>query len=1467
MSISEIAIKRPVFTTMLTLGWVVLGLLGFSRLGTDLFPEVKFPFVTVVVPYPGAAPEDVERQVVKPVEDAIIAVSGVDRIDSFSRENVAIIAVVFKLDTNFDQAVSEVRDKVGAIRRQLPDGAEDPVITKADIGAAPIMVYSASAPRPSDEVRRITEDYVKPALEQVSGVAKIDVLGGRVREIKVDLDPVKLESFGLSPAAIVAKLKAENATIPAGHYTMSKKDIGVRTVGEFRSVDDVRDAVIFATKDGRQVTVGQIADVRDDFKEDRTRIRANGQEAVAFQVVKASGTNTVKIADDVRKALADLEPRIPKDLQYRTAPLIDQSKYVEANAHEVKVAIVFGGAMAILVILLFMMDLRSTFISALALPTAVIGTFLMMYVMGFTLNMLTMLGLSLSIGLLIDDAVVVRENIFRHLEMGEDPEVAAAKGTQEIALAVFATTMTIVAVFVPIAFMSGIVGQFFRQFGLTVTAAVLLSMVVAFTLDPMLSARLAKKRDPSQVHVAPTGIKAAHARVFVAIDRFYHRALEWTVSHPKTIVATAFGLFALAIVLGGRLGSDFQTPEDRGQFILAVEYPPDTTLDETARRSAAIEKELVADPRFKIVYATIGPDEEANKVRYRIDVGSKEDRPDGVLELKRVAREIGLKDPLATVVAMEPPMIEGLGDWNPIMISISGPSYDVMVPTAKKVAAALAEIPGAADIRVDYTPGKSEARVVPNRGESGEMNVPVASLGWNVHVAMDGEVAGTLRGINTRGEEDETDIRVQFAEPFRNSPSAIARIPIDTKGGTVHVGEVARVEPGTGPSVIQRENRSRRILVTAAASGRSLGEVFAAAKPRVDALIPEGYHVDWLGNVKDMQDTNASFGLALGIAILFIYIVLASQFESFVHPATIMLSLPLALVGAILALWLYGSPLAMGSQIGIILLMGLVTKNAILLVDAALNFQRDEGMTPRQAILAAGPKRLRPILMTSAAMVLGMLPTAIGHGAGSEFRAPMAIAVIGGVLSSTLLTLLVVPVVYLGVERMRAFVREMRMPAVSARAGYAAGAILLAVLAIAAARVASAAEVTRTKLTLDEAMEAAAKTSPDLAAAAERVTQSQEDVRSAYAGFLPQVTAQGSYLWYNKDLPLSFPGAPPLGIFLQKSPTYTGQVLGTLPLLNPQAYPILAAAKHGERATEYAIFAGRQELLLGVAQAYWANVVTNQLVKAADEAVANAHELSRVAGEQVKAQVTTSLALFRAKAAEEQAQQFAISARGSQAQAQAALRRLTGIEGAIEVVAPQVSDPAPANEAASWEFARVHRPDLLAANEAVKARISLYHGRFNGYLPLIAAQGEWHYTSNPGFVGEHDGGSLGFVAQWNLFNGGLREQQLGRVASQARESAAQYHATERKAREEVSKSVTDLQTAIATRDAAREGAEFARQAQTLAQSQYRAGTATNLEVTQANATLLQAQAAFAQAEAQAAIAQLALRRAVGDSLH
>jgi hydrophobe/amphiphile efflux-1 (HAE1) family protein len=1022
MNISDIAIRRPVFTTMVTVGIVALGFLGFQRLDTDLYPDVTLPLVSVSVVYPGASPEDVERQVVKPIEEAVVALNYIDYVQSTSRDSLGQVFLVFKLEADFDKAASDVRDKVAAIRNALPEEVEEPIIQKFDIGAAPVLVYTAHGPFPSEQLRDVVEDQIKPELERVPGVARVEVLGGREREVHVELDPVRLAALHLSPAAVVQALKLENATIPAGHYSQGGKEFAVRTLGQFEQVEDIRNTVLLTGPDGSVVRVRDVAEVQDAFKEQRTLVRANAEEAVAFQVIKASKSNTVRVAHGAKAALAELEPRLPKGLA--ASLLIDQSVYIEANAHEVEIAIVFGGLMAILVILLFMRDLRSTFISALALPTAVIGTFLMMWWLDFSLNMVTLLALSLAIGLLIDDAVVVRENIFRHLERGEDPMIAASRGTQEIALAVFATTMTIVAVFVPVAFMSGMVGQFFKQFGLTITCAVLLSMFVAFTLDPMLSARLAKRVRPGEQE-QHGAISRGLGRFFDLIDVGYKWLLSWALRNRLIVLAIALATFFGSIKLAGAVGGEFVAPEDRGQFSLTLEFPSDMAIEETSRRSLETEKRLIADPRFKIVYATLGPAGDVYKAKYRIDVGSKVDRTETVWQLQDVAREIAKQEVDAKVTVAQAPPLEGAPDQdNPIMLVLQGPSYDTLVPTAEKIADVMRKIRGATDVSVRHMQPKQEMRVSVDRGMASQHNLPMGMIGASLRTALDGEVAGKLRGKNFRGEEDETDIRVRMAERDRKDASVLARLPLTTKGEPVLLGDVARIEAGIGETQIQRLDRVRQITITAAAQDRPMGQVIEELDKQLPGLVPAGYHAKWMGMVRDMKDSNAAFGLAFAVAGLFIYIVLASQFESFIHPITIMFSLPLAMVGAFFGLYLNGSAISLGSQIGIILLMGLVTKNAILLVDAAIQFQR-EGLAPKAAMLQAGPRRLRPILMTTAAMVLGMLPTALGKGIGSEFRAPMAIAVIGGVISSTFLTLLVVPVVYLGIEAMRRGTRRL----------------------------------------------------------------------------------------------------------------------------------------------------------------------------------------------------------------------------------------------------------------------------------------------------------------------------------------------------------------------------------------------------------------------------------------------------------
>ncbi len=1015
MTLSDVAIRRPVFTAMMSATLVVLGLVGARRLGTDLYPDVSFPFVMVTTTYPGASPKDVEDDITRPVEDAVAGISGIDRVFSQSREDVSMVFVQFKMSVQLPEAVQQVRDKVGVAQGTLPLGAKAPVISQFDIAAQPVLVFSAASGRDPIALREMLDDQVRPRLEQIEGAAAVRILGGGEPEVAVELFRDRLQALGLTADGVFQRIRAEHLDLPGGRYPSGPNEIGVRVKGEFENADALRDMVVATARDGSQVRLGDVAMVRRGAKEPRTLVRTNGVEAVAVEVVKQAGANSAAVANAAKALL----PRLQRQYGFSAVVLVDQSLLIEANAHEVWLAIFFGGAMAILIILLFLLDLRGTFISALALPTSVVGTLFAMFALGFSINQLTLLGLSLAIGLLIDDAVVVRESITRRLERGDDPATAASLGTREIALAVMATTFTLVAVFVPVAFMQGIVGQFFRQFGLTITAAVLISLFVAFTLDPMLSAQLAKRHVPGE---RPGRVVSAVRARFEALDRFYARTLDLVLRHRLVTVGGAVLLFAASLVVGSRLGSEFLASEDHSEMIANLTYPPGTSLATTSARSAALEEKVRAIPGVTAVYSVVGPQEDVRKARWRVKLVDKNARPEGVESYKQKVRALLARDQQLLASVSDPPVIESAGDFPPIMLQVVGRDFEKLRKEAGFVADSLRAIPGTADVELKDSPGKPELQLAVDRDEAARLGLPAGSVALQVRLATEGEVAGKLR----QGRR-ESDIRVRLAAEDRSSSDALERMWIATPRGPVALSQVARLDRAEGPAVIEHEQRERQISVWAQiAPGHNLGDVVTQLHARLDAHpLPAGYSYFWNGQMKDQAEMGANIGLALALAVVFIFIVLASQFESLVHPFTIMLSLPLALVGALLALAVTHHPLSMGANIGIILLMGLVTKNAILLVDGALQHVR-EGDPPDVAVRKAGPRRLRPILMTSGAMVLGMLPTALGRGMGSEFRAPMAIAVIGGVLSSTLLTLWVVPVVFLGVERLRARLRRRR---------------------------------------------------------------------------------------------------------------------------------------------------------------------------------------------------------------------------------------------------------------------------------------------------------------------------------------------------------------------------------------------------------------------------------------------------------
>jgi HAE1 family hydrophobic/amphiphilic exporter-1 len=1009
MTLSDVSIRRPVFTAMLSLAILVMGFLSLRKLGTDLYPPVDFPILTVQVVYPGASPEDIERDVTKPIEDAVAGIAGIDKLQSFTRDSVAVAVLQFDLGTDLQAATNAVRDRIGGIRGALPPGIREPVVRQIDIGALPVMVVALASDGGVNETRAIAEDRLRPLLEQIPGVGAVNVVGGQDREIHVDLDLDRLAALGVAPAQVAQRIGYENLDLPVGQVASGPFSVGVRARGQFQSVDDLRDVVVHMTQDGKQVRLEEVATVSDTWSEPVRHVRNDGRDAVSIEIVKRSGANTVAVAEETRARLAEVVPGLGRGASFEI--ISDQSRDIEANAHEVWIAIWFGGAMAVAVILFFLLDLRGTLISALALPTSVIGTFWSMHLLGFSLNTMTLMGLSLAIGLLIDDAVVVRESITRRLEAGDSPREAASRGTREIALAVLATTFSLVAVFVPVAFMTGMVGQFFKQFGLTISVAVLLSLFVAFTLDPMLSARLSARIH----HGGRTGLAGRIEAFLDRIDGGYRDLLEGVLAHQGRTVAIALGVLVLTGVVATRIPVEFVPKEDRGEVMADLRLPIGTSLTATDAAARDAERALLAIPGVERVYTVVGLEDQVNRARFRVRVTDKSRRAEPLAFFEDRVRGTLSQVPQAEVNLSAPAIIEGLGDWPPLMIILQGDDLAVLEREAHRVEAMLRQTPGTADVRVTMTPGKPELHVDIDRAVASDRGLPAGLVGSTARFFVEGDIAGSLRDGGR-----EADIRVRADRRFVGSPESLAALPLPSPRGVATLGEVARIGIRAGPSEINHFNRMRSIVVVSqVANGAALGDVLSGFQARLtQAPLPEDVYLTIDGQARDMKETGEAMGLAVAIAGLFVFMVLASQFESLLHPFTLMVSIPLALVGAVLGLWVTGKSISMGSQIGIILLMGLVTKNAILLLDGALQATRD-GASPADAMRIAGPRRLRPILMTSAAMALGMVPTAIGTGIGAEFRAPMAIAVIGGVVSSTVLTVLVVPVAFVWMEALR----------------------------------------------------------------------------------------------------------------------------------------------------------------------------------------------------------------------------------------------------------------------------------------------------------------------------------------------------------------------------------------------------------------------------------------------------------------
>lgn len=1122
MFLSDMSIKRPVFATVLMLALVTLGTFSYRRLAIDMMPDIEIPVLTVITQFPGASPETVEREVTKRVEQAVNPIAGVKHVYSTSREGLSTVIVEFNLEVKINDAAQDARAKVSAIRNDLPQGIEEPVIQKFDIGGmAVISLAVRSAEMTPRELTTLVDRKVKRRIENLPGVGKVDLVGESQREVAVDLDPSRLDALGLGVDEVVAGLAGENVNTPLGRLDRGGQEMPVRVSGKPKEVEGFRSMVV-ASRGGVPVSLGEIAEVRDTVEEQRKLALVSGVPAVAIDVYKQSKSNTVGVVEAVNREVERLRTELPPSVEIQVVR--DGSIMIKESVHDVTTTLVIGGILTVLIVFLFLNSWRSTVITGLTLPISVISSFIAMHFLGMTLNIMTLMALSLAIGLLIDDAIVVRENIVRHLEMGKDHMTAARVGTAEIGLAVLATTLSIVAVFVPVAFMKGIMGRFFFQFGITVAFAVLVSLFVSFTLDPMLSSRWV---DPD---VERIGKRHAVARL---LDRFndwfdrtadgYKGLVAWALDHRKAVLGMATLAFVAGLFLFGTLKSEFLGAYDQAEFQVKFKTAPDASFEETRGRMDAVLGELAKMPEVKHTYASIGAGDmgTVRDARVYVKLVEKSERNKHATVLAAEARRR-----IASIAGIIPSVEMQSDEFaeKPVMVSIRGEEIPLLKKYAAELKKGVLAIRGIEDVEVTLELDLPEYRLVVDRERTADAGLSTPAIARTIGALVGGQAVTTYEDE----EGEAVDVRIRLPLEMRRDVSQIGdlRIAVPRPAGApalVPLSELVTAERAATPSEISRRDLSREVLLTANLDDLPLGaavEQIRAAAAKIE--MAPGYEIFFPGEAERMEESFGYMAEALLLAIVFVYLILAAQFESFIDPLSIMLSLPLSIVGMAGMLALTGDTLSIMSLIGLILLMGLVTKNAILLVDYT-KVLRKGGMERREALITAGRTRLRPIMMTTLAMIFGMLPLALGLGQGAEMRAPLGRAVIGGLITSTVLTLLVVPVVYALFDDFAAWLHRRWSKAnalerdalghtgKAAARGAAAGLLVLALLAPATRLSAEEAPVpARRVLTLEQAVAIAVEKNRDV----EKARSYQDWVRGKYveerAAALPNLSVNAS---------------------------------------------------------------------------------------------------------------------------------------------------------------------------------------------------------------------------------------------------------------------------------------------------------------------------------------------------------------------
>ena len=1013
----RLAVQRPVLATMLIVVFVVLGAFSFFQLRVDLFPDVEFPVVTVTTVYPGAGPEEVATQVTELIEDAVSNIANLDELTSFSRDNLSIVILQFELEVDADLAAIDVKDQVDAIRAQLPSDAEAPVVQKFDIDAFPVMQVALSGPQGADRLFDLADDRLRERLSRVAGVADVSVVGGRTREVEVTVFPHRLEAFELSVQDVVDLIRAENLVVPGGRVEDGTRTTSVRVTGEYREVRELEELRLFLA-DGSVLRLGEVAQVEDGYG-DRTQLaRSQGESAVSISIQKQADANTVTTVAGIRVELDAIRAEVlPPGAQLVVVQ--DGSEFIEDAIADVLSAIAIGILLTTLILFLFLHSWRGTLVAALAMPATIISTFLLLDQAGFTLNVMTLLALGVTVGILVTNTIVVLENIYRYLDMGYDPAEAAEEGTAEIGVAVAASALTNLVVFTPIAFMRGIIGQFFYAFGLTVVFATLFSVVISFILAPLLAAKLLRKNESRR---AGRSMLAPAWRVwdrgYLGLTESYQKGLAWALSTPAkgwVIIGAVTVFFVGSLGLSTQfVGGEFLPDADEGIIQVDIELPADAAIDRTERMVMAFEPKLMELDEVEAILSTVAAGtgfqaaaESANRAQLLVTL--REDRARSTDEMVRVIRPLAAGIPDAEI------QVGRAGGFGPqagadILVTVSGPA-DRLEEVTEQVTAAVAEVTGLTDVRNTVEQAREELVFRPDRAALADAGLTVGRVGGAIRAALEGEVAGVFRSAG-----DELDIRVRYPAGDRLRPEQVRELRIPSAAGRLPITALGTLELEESAPAIRRENRLRSYDVQADIASGNLTDRVADIQARLaDEPLPPGYSWRVGGEFEDFGDALAAILEALALAIILTYIVLAMILESFIRPLTIMVTLPLGMAGGFLGLMLAGVPLNIFAMMAVVMLVGIVVNNAILILDYAGQLQR-KGKSAVEAVGEAGPVRLRPILMSNVAIAVALLPQAVGTGAGAGFRIPMAVVTIGGALVAAVFTLFLIPVIYVKSE-------------------------------------------------------------------------------------------------------------------------------------------------------------------------------------------------------------------------------------------------------------------------------------------------------------------------------------------------------------------------------------------------------------------------------------------------------------------